>query len=53
MARMTMSYSPSYLVNTYSLVPAESADTSILSPFPLHLSPALGLQHEALDRTLD
>lgn len=30
-----MSYSPSSLVNTYSLVPAESADTSILSPFLL------------------
>jgi len=55
MAGPTMSYSPSSLVNTYSLVPAESADTSILSPFSLRLSPALGLQHEAVDRdrTLD
>jgi len=50
---LTRSYSPSYLVNTYSSVPAESADTSILSPFPLHLTPALGLQHEVFDRTLD
>ena len=55
MACLTRSYSPSSLVNTYSLVPAESADTSILSSFLFRLSPALGLQHEAVDRdrTLD